>query len=127
MSVVLDASAVLAAMLHEPGADIVERYLADEVVISSVNAAEVVAKLIDKGADPDAAVLAFSTLMLPVQAFGAAQGLEAGRLRGITRSAGLSLGDRACLAEARLAGTVAVTADRAWGDLDIGIEIEVIR
>ena len=114
-------------MLREPGADVVTAHLADDVVISAVNAAEVVAKLIDKGADPDAAVLAFSTLMVPVRAFGVAQGLEAGRLRGATRSAGLSLGDRACLAEASVSQERVVTADRAWGDLDIGIEIEVIR
>ena len=48
-------------------------------------------------------------------------------LRSLTRAKGLSLGDRACLALARERGVPAVTADRAWAALDLGIEIELIR
>lgn len=51
----------------------------------------------------------------------------AARLRPATRHAGLSLADRACLALARRLGVPAVTADRAWGDLDVGVEVRLIR
>ena len=44
-----------------------------------------------------------------------------------TKPSGLSLGDRACLALARLRDLPAVTADRAWAQLDLGIRIEVVR
>ena len=40
---------------------------------------------------------------------------------------GLSLGDRACLALASLTGRIVVTADRVWPELDLGIDIRLIR
>jgi PIN domain nuclease of toxin-antitoxin system len=54
-------------------------------------------------------------------------GIAAGQLRELTRRRGLSLGDRACLALAIRENAIAVTADRDWGDLDIGCKIELIR
>ena len=54
-------------------------------------------------------------------------GLRAGVLHAATRSRGLSLGDRICLALAEGEGVPALTADRAWADLDIGIEVSLIR
>jgi ribonuclease VapC len=55
------------------------------------------------------------------------QALVAGALRKQTRSKGLSLGDRACLALAKSTGRIALTADRAWADLDVDVKVEVIR
>jgi PIN domain nuclease of toxin-antitoxin system len=52
---------------------------------------------------------------------------RAGLLRSVTRSAGLSLGDRACLALAEQLGQPALTADRAWGTVQISIQVDVIR
>lgn len=59
--------------------------------------------------------------------FDHAQAVQAGELRRTTRSTGLSLGDRACLALAASRGLQVLTADRAWTGLSIGLEIECIR
>jgi ribonuclease VapC len=53
--------------------------------------------------------------------------LEVARLRALTRAYGLSFGDRACLALARRLGLPALTAERAWAELDLGIPVEVLR
>ena len=123
---VLDASALLAMMLNEPGAAMVESRLADARV-SAVNLSEVVAKLQERGA-PDAVIEeSLAELDLLVIPFDAAQGVAAGRLRGATRKAGLSLGDRACLALAMSCDAVAVTTDRGWEALELPVEIELAR
>jgi PIN domain nuclease of toxin-antitoxin system len=66
-------------------------------------------------------------LALDVVAFDGELALRAGALRPSTRSRGLSLDDRACLASAQELGLPVVTADRTWRDLDIGIPIHVVR
>jgi PIN domain nuclease of toxin-antitoxin system len=126
MSVALDSSAVLALLFGEPGRDAVAQVI-DEAVISAVNLAEIVSKLVDNGYDNqeiERAIDGFLPLAVP---FDTAQAVEAGRLRASTRQLGLSLGDRACLALAKRNLARVITADRAWADLEIGIEIEVIR
>jgi ribonuclease VapC len=126
VTVVLDASAVLALVFGEPGAEAVADRLS-EATISSVNAAEVVSKLIDRktpAADLDRVWTLVSTL---VNDFTAPQALRSGQLRDTTRPHGLSLGDRACLALAEETGATILTADRAWADLGLGIDIELIR
>ena len=40
---------------------------------------------------------------------------------------GLSLGDRACLALARRLDVPAVSAEHIWADLDVGIEMKLVR
>jgi len=124
--VLLDSSALLAVILRETGAEAVEARVGS-AQISAVNSAEVIGKLVDKGLSPDAAETVFEACLIPVEPFAASTAAMAGRLRAETRAHGLSLGDRACLAQARIGGFVALTADRAWAELDIGIEIEVIR
>ncbi|WP_338001408.1 type II toxin-antitoxin system VapC family toxin [Aminobacter anthyllidis] len=124
--IVLDASAVLAAMLHEPGADRVHE-LVDKSVICAVNVTEVISKLIDKGYDEGDVREQYENLRLDVVSFDQHLALVAGHLRASTRHKGLSLGDRACLALAILTERTAVTADRKWADLDVGCKIEVIR
>lgn len=126
MSVVLDSSAVLAVLRDEPGSEAVASRT-DGALISAVNLAEVVTRLVERGGSDDAAEAASGSLGLTVVPFDAPQAVAAGLLRRATRSAGLSLGDRACLALAQAEGLPAVTADRAWGDLDVGIAVEVIR
>jgi PIN domain nuclease of toxin-antitoxin system len=123
---VLDASALLAVMLGEPGAEKVIPLLAG-AEIGAINLAEVVAKLQERGV-PDAEIERdIADLDLPVAAFDAAQAMAAGKLRNRTRSLGLSLGDRACLALAISRGLPAVTTDRAWSALDVGAEVIVAR
>lgn len=123
---VLDASALLAAMLSERGGERVAEIF-DRGVISAVNLSEVVARLQDKGV-PDATVDGhIDTANLPVIPFDSDLAIAAGRLRRDTRARGLSFGDRACLALGRHLGATVLTADRAWAALDLGVTIEVIR
>jgi PIN domain nuclease of toxin-antitoxin system len=123
---VLDASALLAVMLGERGADVVLETLPG-AVIGAVNLAEVVAKLQERGV-PDAEIdRDIAELDLPVIPFDAAQATAAGKLRARTRSKGLSLGDRACLALALVRGVPAITVDRGWAGVDVGVEVIVAR
>jgi PIN domain nuclease of toxin-antitoxin system len=112
---VLDASALLALLHQEPGWETVrDLLLLENHVISSVNVAEVVGKAREGGIPQAEAEALLASLNLDVRAFDTAQALIAGDLRPATRAAGLSLGDRACLALAVSLGGTAVTADRAW-------------
>ena len=124
--VVLDASAVIALINKEPGADVVDAVL-DDAVISAVNLSEVIAVLIDAGFEFDRARAMVRRIGLPVIAFDEPQGLHAGGLRATTRAAGLSLGDRACLCLAEWRKATALTADRRWTTLPLRPEIRLIR
>ena len=123
---VLDSSAILALLNDEAGADVVAEILPSSVV-STVNLAEVIASLVNKGvsgADAEAALL---TLDCKSEPFRREEALLAGRLRESTRQAGLSLGDRACLALALSLGLPVLTADRAWRNLPLEVEVRLIR
>jgi PIN domain nuclease of toxin-antitoxin system len=125
---VLDSSAVLAVILEEPGAEQVESLLPGGIV-SAVNLGEVTAKLRDLGMPEATVETVLSGLQIDVRAHDRQAALAAGFLRPATRSAGLSLGDRACLALAATLGLRAVTADRSWaraGDA-IGVQVTPIR
>lgn len=123
---VLDASALLAAMLGERGAEAVEAHFADACV-SAVNLSEVVAKLAERGVPDDSIHESLSDLDLDVRDFDTPQALRAGALRNVTRSKGLSLGDRACLALAGELKAIALTTDAAWTEIDLGIAVELAR
>lgn len=124
--VVLDASALLAVLRAEPGAERVEERLED-ASIGAVNLSEVVAKLSGDGA-PEAEIRrAIARLELEVRAFDQEQAYAAGMLRRSTRKLGLSFGDRACLALAQLSDATALTADRSWSRLELDVAVEVIR
>jgi ribonuclease VapC len=123
---VLDASAVLAFLRDEPGGERVENDLGNSI-ISAVNLSEVAAKLSDFGMPAEEVLDALSELAAISMVFDADQALVAGALRKPTRTKGLSLGDRTCLALAQATGRIALTTDRAWANLDVGVAIEVIR
>lgn len=123
---VLDASAVLAWLRDEPGADIVTGHL-DDAMISAVNLSEVHQKLAQRGVDADRAVRQLRTLGIGVEAVDVTDALAASRLWPSTRAAGLSLGDRCCLALAARLQAPAVTADTAWTGLDLDVEVISIR
>ena len=95
--------------------------------ISAVNCSEVLSKLHDDGLTDAQRMRRSSTMDLRVIAFDGPQARVAARLRPVTRHAGLSLGDRACLALGLELGRSVVTADRAWANLDIGVDIVLIR
>jgi PIN domain nuclease of toxin-antitoxin system len=123
---VLDASALLALLNGEPGAETVAGIL-QSAAISAVNLSEVVAKLAEAGMPEVAIRQALDGLALEVSPFDAGQAYQAGTMRPLTMAAGLSLGDRACLALAQARKVPALTADTAWRGLDLGIEVQVIR
>lgn len=124
----LDASGVLAYLWRESGWEVVEQVLLTApVLISTVNVAEVACKMLERGfLESDGCQLIESLGMEQID-FDSEQAWRTAALRSSTRQWGLSLGDRACLALAQSQGIVALTADRAWLDLQIGIEVESIR
>jgi ribonuclease VapC len=123
---VLDTSAFLAVFKNEPGADKVAAVLHD-CVMCSVNAAEVFSKLSEWGMPAEALDQAFALVPARIVDFDAGLARLSGDLRRLTRTRGLSLGDRACLALARRERLPALTADRAWGEVDTGVSISLIR
>lgn len=125
---VLDASAVLAVLFREPGADLIEKHYA-HAVVSSVNLSEVAAKLCDYGMGTAEVDELLSGLGLEVRSFDEAQALAAGSLRKATRPRGLSLGDRACLALGIAEGVAVVTTDRNWPAVSrtAGVQVIVAR
>ena len=123
---VLDASALLALLNAEPGAQRVAACIPGGI-ISAVNLAAVVGKLAETGMTAEDIRMALSGLGLRIADMDEKLAYEVGMLRPSTRSRGLSLGDRACLAQARKSGLPAVTADREWLSLDVGVEVEAIR
>jgi ribonuclease VapC len=124
--VVLDVSALLAWMLQEPGAGVVDPEL-DGAFVSAVNFTEVITKLIDLGLAPEEAVRRALKLPCRVAPVDTALAIDAGVLRAQTAHLGLSLGDRACLALGRRLGLPVLTCDRPWASLDLGMEIRLVR
>ena len=123
---VLDASALLAFIYREPGAERVTGVLG-EAAISTVNYSEVVTKLALRNCSPQRILDELTEFELEVVDFNRALAEDAGLLATATRGQGLSLGDRACLALARRENAVALTADSAWRQVQVGIEIQFIR
>lgn len=118
----------MAVVNSEPGAARVEEALAAGAIMSTVNLSEVVAKLGDAGLPEQEILDVVGPVGLQFAVFDAEDAVSAGLLRPRTRSAGLSLGDRACLTLASRMRAAVLTADRAWAELDInGIEVELIR
>ena len=112
-------------MQGEPGGDEVLEML-DHSVISAVNWSEILQKSAARGVDPGAVISHLLGMGLTVVPFGPADAETAAALWTATREAGLSLGDRACLALGQRLALPAVTADRVWARLD-GFAVRVIR
>jgi ribonuclease VapC len=124
---VLDASALLTLLHQEPGSDKVVQAIEDGAAISTVNLSEVASKLNDLGAPEMVIQDAINALELTIVDFNAELAYKVGALRPLTRHIGLSLGDRACLALTQHLGLPALTSDRAWEALSLGITVQVIR
>jgi ribonuclease VapC len=124
---VLDSSALLAVLNHEAGENIVTPLLPGSF-ISSVNWAEVTQKALAFGIGPDAnmrdEIEAVGVTIVP---FLTADAEDTAALWKVAPRAGLSLGDRACLALAITRDAIAVTSDRAWANLVLKVPIQVIR
>jgi ribonuclease VapC len=127
---VLDASAVLAFLQGEPGQEIVLNALqTGRCVVSAANQAEIIAKSLDRGLTLETITAVLSELTYTPVDIPVADGEQAGQMRSLTRSAGLSLADRLCLALACRLKARVLTADRAWLQVAdaLGLDIMLIR
>lgn len=131
-SQVLDASAMLAYLFDEAGADLVETALNDRACMGAINWAEVLSKVEDKGHDSEALITTLTTQgllgnTLTILETTAADAQLIARLRPQTKQFGLSLGDRACLALGMRLNLPILTADTAWEGLSLDLSIQQIR
>jgi ribonuclease VapC len=125
-SFVLDTSALLACLNRESGSESVIGTIAG-ALLSTVNLAETIAVLVRQGASREKAIEILELWEFQVADFDRSLAEETGALIKRTRSQGLSLGDRACLALALTENLPVVTADRAWRGVDVGVKIRFIR
>lgn len=125
---ILDASAILTFLLAEPGHERVAEALLEDTMLTTVNFAEVATKYVLRGAKTRAETLAerLPVILVPVDQDLA---LRAALMADLTRPAGLSLGDRICLALGQRTGQTVLTADRAWLRVAqaIGVRVESVR
>lgn len=124
--IVLDTSALLAFVNGEAGGDLVASVIG-EATICTVNFAEAVTKLVDRGASLDRAREILAMADYAIVDFDRGLAEMAGALVIRTRSRGLSLGDRACLALAQRERLPALTGDRVWLEVDSGVEVRLFR
>ena len=123
---VLDASALLALLNREPGHEEVAQTI-PRAAISAVNLSEVVAKLTEGGMPGEAIRESLEGLALEVHAFGRDLAYDTGLLRTATKSRGMSLGDRACVALGQHLDLPVLTTDSAWEGLEVGVDVRLIR
>lgn len=122
----LDTSALLAYVHGEPGGEKVPT-TTGEAVISTVNYAETVAVMRRNGMDAASIRSQLSAIILDIVDFDYETAELTGLLIAQTKPFGLSLGDRACLASAAREGIPAMTAERTWTKLNLGVDVQLIR
>ena len=123
---VIDASALLAAIHNEKGGDYVQQHI-ERCVISSINWSEVLQKLERAGIEANQIEISLKALGLSIIDFNDEDAHIAASLWSKSKDSGLSLADRACLATGKRLKTTVITADKAWGELEIDITIQLIR
>lgn len=126
--IVVDASALLALLQDEPGAEVVTRALSTGVM-SVANLAEVLAKAVDRGLDLTRQHLLIASLGIRFEPVTNDDAFASAALRRLEEPDGrvLSLGDRLCLALAWRLDVPVLTADRAWNSVDHGVEVPQVR
>jgi len=123
----LDASAILAYLFNERGAERLTPEVLEDALVSTVNLAEVQTKLVKLGRSTEDAWIdahSLGTLAVP---YTSEHARIAGDLMTQTEKYGLSLGDRSCLALAIALNAPVYTTEQIWRDLKVGIPIHVIR
>lgn len=126
---VLDASALLAFLIGEPGADRIEESLDAGAAVSTLTVQEVVSKLVQRGMAVEDAAIAVKGVGFAMHDLSFPLAVAAGGMFPVTRKFGLSHGDRACLALGRSLDALVLTADRAWSEVadEIGVRVEQFR
>lgn len=125
-SVVLDSSALLALLCKEPGTELVLKHLAN-ALICTVNLAEVYSKAVEKRIGLEATRQTIGNFSMKLIPFDEELAFVAGGLREPTRSLGLSLGDRACLAAGITQRLPVLTAEKEWKNAGLDVEVVQIR
>lgn len=127
--IVIDASSMMALTGAEPGAERV-RSVVHEAVMSTANVAEILSKAVDRGLDPELELATIHDLLLDVVPVSVEDAQRSASIRAVDAADGrpsLSLADRLCLALALRLDVPVLTGDRAWADIDLGVEVELIR
>jgi len=124
--IALDASALLAFLFREEGHERVSP-LIENACLSAVNLSEVLGRFARDGHDVQKVFKRLLSSTIEIVPFGAEDAALAASILPKTQSLGLSIGDRACLALAIVRGIPALTADRTWAGLDVGVEVRLIR
>ena len=124
--IVVDASAILALINSERGKEEVEKILSDAIV-SSVNFSEVITVTNRNGFKEEEIVNLLKNIFPNIIDFNYEQACIAASFDRDTKALGLSLGDRSCLALAKYKDCSVLTADRSWKELQIGVDIRLIR
>jgi PIN domain nuclease of toxin-antitoxin system len=123
---VLDASALIAFLLNEKGADKVASVLTRSC-ISAVNLAETFSKLVEYGKPLDGVAFQVDRLQIPVIPFDGEEAIILASLWNTTRAAGLSMGDLACLALGLKRQIPVLTANQRWRAVNVGVKVQMIR
>lgn len=124
--IVFDASALLVLLNQEPGWELAEQYLPG-AILSTVNFSEVIAILLGLGLSDTQAEHLVGELIAEIIPFDIEQSIIAANFRKISKSYGLSLGDRACFALAEVKKLPVLTADKIWSKVNAKVEVVLVR
>jgi ribonuclease VapC len=126
MTVILDASAMLALIFGENGAENVIPFVQGSQILA-INFSEVVARVIGIDGNPERAEVAANKLEIDIVPFDRKHAMLTAQIMSRTSAIGASLADRACLAFAEATGFPVLTADKDWSKLNLGVDIRQIR
>ncbi len=124
--IVLDASALIALLLAEPGRETVEEHIAT-TAISAVNLAEVLARTSRERISSRILLPKLDALGLTIVDFDPPQAVVVSDIREYARGHGVGLADCCCIALAMSRAWPVLTADRIWTTLGFDIDIRLIR